>query len=233
MDLSKAFLDFSQLGANWVLWLLIGLSVISIGIMIDRWLWFRSRETETETFIRELRGAYDRGELERFEKKYGADSSIPIQVAMHGLSERDRGPEAVAEAMHAERARWRRNGDRNLMVLGTLGNNVPFVGLFGTVLGVMNAFLLLSSKSANAEKEVFDQIAEALAATAFGLIVAIPAVAAFNYFSRRLRVLMSAADECAHQVLALVHGTIHTKTHGAPVAKPVEPTPQKGEIDGR
>lgn len=222
MDLSKAFLDFSQLGANWVLWLLVALSVISIGIMIDRWMWFRSRESDVESFTRELRGAYERDELERFLAKYKADTGIPVQVALHGLSERDHGPEAVAEAMHAERARWRRSGDRNLMVLGTLGNNVPFVGLFGTVLGVMNAFLLLSSKSANAEKEVFDQIAEALSATAFGLIVAIPAVAAFNYFSRRLKVLMSAADECAHQVLALVHGTRHGQTAGkaaAPAAK--------------
>jgi len=228
MDLSKAFLDFSQLGANWVLWLLVGLSVISIGIMIDRWLWFRSREADVESFTRELRGAYERGELERFEAKHKADTSIPVQVALHGLSERANGPDAVAEAMHAERARWRRSGDRNLMVLGTLGNNVPFVGLFGTVLGVMNAFLLLSSKSANAEKEVFDQIAEALSATAFGLIVAIPAVASFNYFTRRLKVLMSAADECAHQVLALVYGTLHTQTNG----KAAGTAPAKKDGDG-
>ncbi len=226
MDLSKAFLEFSQLGANWVLWLMVGLSVISIGIMIDRFLWFRSRETDVESFVRELRGAYERGELERFIAKHKGDTSIPVQVALHGLGERAQGPDAVAEAMHAERARWRRSGDRNLMVLGTLGNNVPFVGLFGTVLGVMNAFLLLSSKSANAEKEVFDQIAEALSATAFGLIVAIPAVASFNYFTRRLKVLMSAADECAHQVLALVYGTLHMQTTGKPAV-------QKGDDGGK
>jgi biopolymer transport protein ExbB len=226
MDLSKAFLDFSQLGANWVLWLLVGLSVISIGIMIDRVLWFRSRESDVESFARELRGAYDRNELDRFLAKYKGDTGIPIQVALHGLNERARGPEAVAEAMHAERARWRRSGDRNLMVLGTLGSNVPFVGLFGTVLGVMNAFLLLSSKSANAEKQVFDQIAEALSATAFGLIVAIPAVAAFNYFTRRLKVLMSGTDEAAHQVLSLVHGTLHMTGKPEKVEAKPEPKPE-------
>jgi len=221
MDLSKAFLDFSQLGANWVLWLLVGLSVISIGIMIDRWLWFRSRESDTETFKRELSGAFERNELERFEAKYKNDAGIPAQVALHGLSERKSGPESVAEAMHSERARWRRSGDRNLMVLGTLGNNVPFVGLFGTVLGVMNAFLLLSSKSANAEKEVFDHIAEALSATAFGIIVAIPAVASFNYFTKRLRLLMSSADELAHHVLSLLYGEMHQgKKPAAPEGKP-------------
>ena len=77
---------------------------------------------------------------------------MPIQVALRGLAERDHGPEAVAEAMHGERARWRRAADRNLIVLGTLGNNVPFVGLFGTVLGVINAFEHLREKTADAEK---------------------------------------------------------------------------------
>lgn len=232
MDLSSAFLEFSQLGADWVLWLLVGLSVLSIGIMIDRWLWFRSRESDIDQFNRELVNAYDRGELERFETKHKGDDAIPIKVALHGLSERARGPEAVAEAMHAERARWRRSGDKGLMILGTLGNNVPFIGLFGTVLGVMNAFLLLSSKSANAEKEVFDQIAEALSATAFGLIVAIPAVASFNYFTRRLKVLMSAADECAHQVLSLVHGTIHAHNMGKPAPAGSAAATAKQDADG-
>lgn len=210
MELSKTFVDFAQLGADWVLWLLIALSVFSVGVMVDRFLWFRGRDADTEAFLKEMRGAYERDELDHLTKKYKDDPSIPVQVALRGLAERKGGPAAVAEAMHGERARWRRAGDKNLIILGTLGNNVPFVGLFGTVLGVMNAFLLLSSKSAQAEKETLDTIAEALSATAFGLMVAIPAVVAFNYFSRKLKVVMSGADECAHHVLALVHGTEHT-----------------------
>jgi biopolymer transport protein ExbB/TolQ len=114
--------------------------------------------------------------------------------------------------MHGERARWRRNGDRNLIVLGTLGNNVPFVGLFGTVLGVMSAFVELKGNTIQAQDKTLDLIAEALAATAFGLLVAIPAVVAFNYFTRRLKVAMTGADECAHHVLALVHGSAHRAT---------------------
>ena len=70
MDLSGAFVDFAQLGADWVLWLLIALSVLSIGVMIDRFLWFRDRDTNTEVFTRELRGAFERDEIERLETKY-------------------------------------------------------------------------------------------------------------------------------------------------------------------
>jgi biopolymer transport protein ExbB len=206
MDLSGHFVAFAQLGAGWVLWLLIGLSVLSVGVMIDRALWFRGRDTDTERFTRELRGAFERGEVGRLEEKYKDDPAVPVQVALRGLAERTRGPEAVAEAMHGERARWRNAADRHLIVLGTLGNNVPFVGLFGTVLGVINAFEHLRQNTAAAQDKTLDLIAEALAATAFGLLVAIPAVIAFNYFSRKLKVLLGSADEAAHTVLSMVHG---------------------------
>jgi len=218
MELSKAFVEFAQLGADWVLLLLIGLSIASVGVMIDRFLWFRGRDVDTERFNREVRGSFERGELDRLQAKYKDDPAIPVQVALRGLHERDHGPEAVAEAMHGERARWRRNADRNLIVLGTLGNNVPFVGLFGTVLGVMAAFVELKSNTIQAQGRTLDLIAEALAATAVGLLVAIPAVVAYNYFTRRLKVLMGGADECAHQVLALVHGAEHAKAAPKPEA---------------
>lgn len=209
--LSEQFVAFAGLGAEWVLWLLIGLSVLSVGIMIDRALWFRQRDTDTARFTRELRGAFERDELERFIAKYNDDPAVPVQVALRGVAERDRGPKAVAEAMQGERVRWRNAGDRHLIVLGTLGNNVPFVGLFGTVLGVINAFESLREKTAEAEDRTLDLIAEALAATAFGLLVAIPAVIAFNYFSRKMRVLLGSADEAAHTVLSILYGEAHAR----------------------
>jgi biopolymer transport protein ExbB len=217
--LSEQFVAFAQLGAEWVLWLLIGLSVLSVGIMIDRGLWFRSHDTETERFTRELRGAFERGELERLETKYKDDPGVPVRVALRGLAERDRGAEAVAEAMQSERIRWRNAGDRHLIVLGTLGNNVPFIGLFGTVLGVINAFENLRQKTAEAEDRTLNLIAEALAATAFGLLVAIPAVIAFNYFTRKMRVLLGAADEAAHTVMAGVHAQSSGSTTSSKAAE--------------
>ena len=219
MDLSSAFVDFAQLGANWVLWLLILLSVISVGVMIDRGLWLRRRDTDTERFIRELKGAFDRDEIDRLQTKYMDDPAIPIQVGLRGMAARAQGAEAAAEAMHGERARWRRAADRNLIVLGTLGNNVPFVGLFGTVLGVINAFQHLAMKSANAEQETLSNIAEALSATAIGLLVAIPAVIAFNFFSRRVRVIMGGADEVAHAVLSQIHGAERAAAAGRTSAR--------------
>jgi biopolymer transport protein ExbB len=212
MDLTKGFVAFAQLGADWVLWLLIGLSVLSIGVMIDRAMWFRHRIADAGQLARELRNALAKNEVDRFEMKYKDAPSAAAQVALRGLAERERGVEAVAEAMHGERLRWRGAADKNLVVLGTLGNNVPFVGLFGTVLGVINAFEHLRLKTAAAEDRTLDLIAEALAATAFGLMVAIPAVIAFNYFTRKIRVLLGSADQAAHTVLSLVHGEAAPKT---------------------
>src|SRR3569833_1080913 len=114
MDLSGHFVAFAQLGAGWVLWLLIGHSVVSVGVMIDRALRFRRRDTDTERFTRELRGAFERGEIERLETKIKEDPAFSVQVALRGLAERDRGPAAVAAAMHGERARWRAAAARSL-----------------------------------------------------------------------------------------------------------------------
>jgi biopolymer transport protein ExbB/TolQ len=187
--------------------------------MIDRGLWLRRRDTDTERFIRELKGAFDRDEIDRLQTKYMDNPAIPIQVGLRGMATRAQGAEAAAEAMHGERARWRRAADRNLIVLGTLGNNVPFVGLFGTVLGVINAFQHLAMKSANAEQETLSNIAEALSATAIGLLVAIPAVIAFNFFSRRVRVIMGGADEVAHAVLSQIHGAERAAAAGRTSAR--------------
>jgi biopolymer transport protein ExbB/TolQ len=231
MQLAKAFVEFAQLGADWVLLLLIILSIISVGVMIDRFLWFRGRDTDTVRLNREIRGSFERGELDRLQAKYKDDPAIAVQIALRGLHERDHGPEAVAEAMHGERVRWRRGADRNLIVLGTLGNNVPFIGLFGTVLGVMSAFVELKTNTAEAQAHTLDLIAEALASTAVGLLVAIPAVIAYNYFTRRLKLVLGGADECAHQVLVLLHGAAHAKDAPAAAAAPA-PTKEKESPDG-
>jgi biopolymer transport protein ExbB len=98
-------------------------------------------------------------------------------------------------------ARERPRYERSLSFLGTLGNNAPFVGLFGTVLGIIKAFNDLgqaSAKGATIQETVMTGISEALVATAVGLAVAIPAVVAFNGFSRWLKTLTSRTQSLGH-----------------------------------
>jgi biopolymer transport protein ExbB len=214
MDIVSLFVDFARLGAAWVMWLLVALSVISIGIMVDRWIWFRGRDADTESFKRELRTAFESGELQHVVHKYTGTQAIPIRVALRGIENRDRGPDGAAEAMHGERARWRKEAERGLIVLGTLGNNVPFLGLFGTVLGIIKAFDLLTLNTPNGEQLIMGELAEALVATALGLLVAIPAVVAYNFFQRRLKVIVTGSDELAHAVLSYIYGAQHARVHG-------------------
>lgn len=214
MNLTQSFVDFALLGAEWVMWLLIVLSIVSIAIMVDRALWFRGKDGDTAAARAELAKAGDAAARAALAKRWRASAAIPLHVAATGLEALDGGPASAAEAMHGERARWRRDADKNLIVLGTLGNNVPFVGLFGTVLGVIKAFDDLKAATTGSETAVMAGIAEALTATAIGLLVAIPAVVAYNYFSRRLKVLLGGADELAHAVLSGLYGREHAGEAG-------------------
>ncbi len=210
--MTQFFVNFALLGAEWVLYLLVAMSILSICVMFDRVLWFRRRDADTETFTRELKGAFERNELEHIQKKYAGDPAIPIRVALRGLEEMGRGTDAIAEAMYAERARWKNEAERNLIVLGTLGNNVPFVGLFGTVLGVIKELHELTPTNGQAG-DVMTGLSVALVATAVGLLVAIPAVVAYNFFQRKLKVVLGGADETAHTVLSLVHARAYKAAH--------------------
>jgi biopolymer transport protein ExbB len=109
----------------------------------------------------------------------------------------------VEEILAAAMARERPNYERFLSFLGTLGNNAPFVGLFGTVLGIIKAFHdLAANQASGGASTIMAGISEALVATAVGLMVAIPAVIAFNYFNRRIRVRMAEVDWMAHLAAA-------------------------------
>jgi biopolymer transport protein ExbB/TolQ len=110
--------------------------------------------------------------------------------------------EAAAGALIQERLRL----ERNLAFLGTVGNNAPFVGLFGTVIGIILAFHELSLNTQGGASTVMAGISEALVATAIGLFVAIPAVAAFNIFQRRIKAILGDADAVVHVILSGLKG---------------------------
>jgi biopolymer transport protein ExbB len=195
-------------GSRWVLWLLILLSLAAVAVMIDRvWFFLRERPPRDRlaAAIRAMRSGDAPGALAKLAGARSMEAAVVRTCLAHAADGADAVEDHKAAAIETERLRY----ENRLAFLGTLGNNAPFVGLFGTVLGVINAFQYLAQKSASAEQETLSTIAEALSATALGLLVAIPAVIAFNFFSRKVRVIMGGADEVAHAVLSLVHGAAH------------------------
>ncbi len=204
MYLTDQLLAFTGIGAEWVLWLLVFLSVVSVSIMIERARYFASRRIDVDALARDVRAAVRKGDLEATIKKWSASDHIAAVVAVAGLRESARGPEATAEAMVGARAAKRPELERNLSIMGTLGNNAPFIGLFATCIKIIQAFASLGGEEPN--NRIMKLIAAALIATAVGIFVAIPAVAAYNIFQRRVRLNVAAADTVAHALLAELRG---------------------------
>ncbi len=202
MNLTEKFLGFALLGAEWVMWLLVFLSVLSVSIMVERWRWYRARRVDIDTLTKDLRDFAARGDIDGATKRYGSSGAMEAVVGLAGVREAAHGADATAEAMLAARAAERPQHERGLAFLGTLGNNAPFIGLFGTCLGVIQAFDDLAKHSELGERSVMSGVSESLVATAVGLLVALPAVVAFNSFQRRVRLMSAQTDAVAHSILA-------------------------------
>jgi biopolymer transport protein ExbB len=209
VHITEKFLAFTLLGAEWVLWLLIILSIFSLAIMIERAVFFARRRVDITMLGVQLKKLLVEGAFQKARDLVKGGDTIEAVVVHSGLSEVERGPDAVGEAMLSAKARERLKLERNLAVLGTLGNNTPFIGLFGTVLGIIKASHDLTAQQASggaAASAVMAGVFEALVATAVGLLVAIPAVIGFNYFQRRVRATVAGVDSLAHLVLSVLRG---------------------------
>jgi biopolymer transport protein ExbB len=204
MRLTERILGFTLLGSEWVLWLLIGLSLLSVAIMVERGIFLAAGRVDFESLGKELLSFLKDGDAAGARKALGGQRAPESQVAAAGLEQYDRGAEAMSEAMASVKSRLRLDLERNLGVLGTLGNNAPFIGLFGTVLGIIKAFADLAHNQTGGAAAVMSGISEALVATAVGLMVAIPAVIAYNYFQGRVRGSLGRVDAMAHLILSAV-----------------------------
>jgi biopolymer transport protein ExbB/TolQ len=130
-------------------------------------------------------------------------SLAEAKVATIGLeqAESKAGLRSIEESMNAQIIAQRIQFDRGLTVLGTLGNNAPFVGLFGTIIGIIEAFHALATTKSAGPEVVMASISEALVATAVGLLVAIPAVVAYNFMGRAVRKKQTNSEATARLIV--------------------------------
>ena len=182
--ISQKLLTFTLLGAGWVLWLLVGLSVLSVAVALERGAYFFRRRMSPK--FPELMRLCHAGQLTAA-KELASGDSLEADVVRAAEGAASSGRDAVAMATAASVERKRIEYEQRLSILGTLGNNAPFIGLFGTVLGIIRAFADLSIAGKGGAQAVMGGISEALVATAVGLFVAIPAVLGFNFFQRLVR----------------------------------------------
>jgi biopolymer transport protein ExbB/TolQ len=208
MDLTQKFLQFALIGAEWVLWLLVALSIISVYIMLERFLFFRQISGHDAGLRRNLLAAIDDGDLPRARKLAASSPGTGARIVVEMLENEGRGPAAVEAALNGARSEEKLRLERNLSFLGTLGANAPFIGLFGTVLGIIRAFKDLADSGlkpgGESSEAVMAGISEALVATAVGLLVAIPAVVAYNVYQRKVKRTMGEAEALAQSALGLI-----------------------------
>jgi len=187
--LTERLFNIAQGGAEAILWLLLVISVLSIGIILERWISLRAVASRSNRVKLRLKDALQSNNLEEVEEIAKDRESLEGRAMAYGLRyAREAGTDGLPEVFNTFALLERPTLERSLNFLATIGSNAPFIGLLGTVLGIMKAFRDLSQNtSAAGNQVVMLGIAEALVSTAVGLVVAIPAVIAYNAFSKQVR----------------------------------------------
>jgi len=195
-DLMSMWTNMGPLAKSVVIVLFI-MSAWSLGVMIDRVLAFNAARTQSRSFAPAVAGALKNGNLNEAIKigdRFGKSHLAKVVVAglqefkAHNMSNEISGETIEASKRALERAEAIVHAElkRGVSTLATIGSSAPFVGLFGTVVGIINAFKGIASEKSTGLGAVAGGISEALVTTAIGLLVAIPAVWAYNYFAGRV-----------------------------------------------
>jgi biopolymer transport protein TolQ len=201
--LTDRLFTIAQGGAEFILWILLILSVISIGLILERWLSLRQVNSRSKKIKTRMREALQSNNLEDLEEISKDRDSLEGRALAYGLRHvRESGTAGLSEIFNSFALLERPSLDRSLNFLATIGSNAPFIGLLGTVLGIMKAFRDLSQNTSGGNEVVMLGIAEALVSTAVGLVVAIPAVVAYNAFSKQVRSAMQSLESVRELCLA-------------------------------
>ena len=200
--LVQRLLSLPVFRSEWVLWLLLFLSLLSVAGMVERWFFYRRRKINFEAVKDEFAKDLDKGDFDAAAKLLAKYDSLETNVTLAGLRGYDKGPESVEELIAGALSRGKGEYERRLSILATLASNSPYIGLFGTVLGIVRSFKEMSKDIANASAGVMAGIAEALIATAIGLLVAIPAVVAYNVFKGMVKDAVTNTDGLTRVLMA-------------------------------
>ena len=201
MHITEIFLNFALLGAEWVMYILILCSIVNLAFILERFFIFFRLRSHADVFLSELSEKFkakvpSQEILEWCKGKKGLEAS----VVKKGLQCEGEALSVAENHMKAAIISAKSYMSKRLTILGTLGNNTPFIGLFGTIIGIIQAFHALS-KNDEGGATVMAAISAALVATAVALMVAIPAVMAYNFFTKLIKTKISTAEETMSLVL--------------------------------
>lgn len=182
-------------------------SVIALAVFIERLIYYRrSISSETRNFLTALVPFLRKKDIESAKKLVSESGDTAYKrFAEYSLNRLEENPEGLSELMEGKMLEEKVHLETRLSILSTLGNNAPFIGLLGTVLGVIKAFYSLGTLGSSGSEVVMRAISTALLATAAGLGIAIPVVIANNYFTRKMKIILANMEILSKEFIGNFH----------------------------
>jgi biopolymer transport protein ExbB len=205
--MTQHFFAIAQVAHEVTLWLLVILSILSIAFILERFFTLGRVRARSQKVAEQLKEILQSNNLAELEEVSRDKESLEARGLAYGLRHaREKGVQGLEEIFTSYALIERPNLERYLGFLATVGSNAPFIGLLGTVFGIMDAFRSLAQSQGDATA-VMIGISQALVATAIGLIVAIPAVIAYNYFQKQVKGVLMNLDSVKELCLAYAKTT--------------------------
>jgi biopolymer transport protein ExbB/TolQ len=200
----KTILEIFQIG-GFTMYILLFFSLLSVAILLERIIYYRKRsKTKRAEFMTRIGRALEGGNIERA-IEICKDTHAPFSsVVYFGLELYGHHEKEISNAMEREITIETTKLERYTSIVGTIGNTAVYIGLFGTVIGIIRAFHDIAAAGAGGMSIVIGGVAEALVCTATGLFVAVPAVISFNYFTRKVEHFMNDMELCASELIDLI-----------------------------
>ena len=203
------FKDYSLLGiinaGGFVMYVLILCSLVSLTVIVERlWSYWKKSRVKRVDFMEEIQTLVEKGDIQTAMKICkGADA--PFASVVHAaLSRHNESERRVTHAIDREMIKEIHQLERYTDIAGTLGSTAVYIGLLGTVWGIIRAFEDISKTGSGGINVVIRGISEALVCTAAGLIVAVPAVIAYNYFVKKINSFVTDMELCASEILDIL-----------------------------
>lgn len=200
----SGFLGLMQQG-GWDMWLLLAISVIGLAVVIERLVFFSTQHGDTKGLLRAIGGKIASDDIDGAMKVCRAQRGMLPRILEFGLQRGEKNRADITDALSIALMEHLNSLERNLGIVGTIAVIAPFVGLFGTVLGIIRAFQDIALKGNSTPAVVAAGVSEALVTTATGLIIAVIAVVFFNYFKTRIKSYNQEMIVAANQMAEMLH----------------------------
>ena len=227
--MTDSFFIVSSLGHEITLWLLLILSIISLAVALEKWVLLSGWKKSTRRAVAQTSQAIESGSLEwikNLSDEFSNSKKDPGTALVSSYLDNE--PELITDVFQSFALSKKNEFESRLSLLATIGSNAPFIGLLGTIFGVMDAFHALGASGQASAPIVMMGIAKALLATAVGLIVAIPSILFYNFLRRQTRVILHHFEYIEKAYALYTRSAKHKKQ---PSLASSDPETEKSEIE--